>query len=53
MKVKLSDIKPNPANPRIIRDDAFGKLKRSLAQFPKMLEKRGVAVIKEAGLANA
>ena len=36
----ISEIKPNPANPRIIKDDRFKKLVKSLAGFPDMLNKR-------------
>ena len=38
--VKLSAVKANPNNPRVIRDDKFAKLKRSIIDFPEMLEKR-------------
>ena len=38
--VKLTDVKANPNNPRIIRDDKFAKLKQSIIDFPEMLEKR-------------
>jgi ParB-like chromosome segregation protein Spo0J len=37
---KISQIKPNPKNPRIIKDERFEKLKKSLQEFPEMLEKR-------------
>ena len=47
MRIKLSEIHPNPANPRFIRDDPFRSLKRSIAQFPAMLQKRPIAVIKD------
>ena len=40
MLVKIKDIKPNPKNPRIIKDDKFNKLVKSLKEFPEMLEKR-------------
>jgi hypothetical protein len=40
MKVKTSQIKNNPKNPRILRDDKFLKLKKSIQEFPEMLEKR-------------
>lgn len=40
----ISKIKLNPANPRIIRDAEYRDLVRSIAQFPKMLYKRGVVV---------
>ncbi len=40
MIVKISEIKPNPKNPRTIRDDKFQKLVKSIQDFPQMLEKR-------------
>lgn len=43
-KVKLKGIKPNPDNPRVIRDAKFDKLVDSLLSFPGMLEKRGIVV---------
>lgn len=36
----ISEIKPNPKNPRTIRDDKFKKLVKSIQDFPEMLEKR-------------
>jgi len=42
--VKLSEIKSNPNNPRIIKDDKFGKLVKSIQEFPKMLEIRPIVV---------
>ena len=42
--MKVSEIKLNPANPRIIRDEKYRVLVRSVAQFPKMLDKRGIVV---------
>ena len=39
-KVKISQIKANPKNPRIIKDDKFKKLIKSIKDFPEMLEKR-------------
>lgn len=47
MRIQLKDIKPNPANPRLIKDNAFKDLLRSVAQFHQMLEKRPIAVTKE------
>jgi DNA modification methylase len=38
--VKLTNVKPNPNNPRVIRDEKFAKLKQSIIDFPEMLEKR-------------
>lgn len=36
----ITDIKPNPKNPRVIKDEKFAKLVQSLKDFPEMLEKR-------------
>ena len=44
MKVKVKDIKPNPNNPRYIRDEKFEKLKQSIKEFPEMLKLRPVVV---------
>ena len=40
MKVKTYKIKSNPNNPRLIKDDKFRKLVKSIKDFPEMLEKR-------------
>ena len=42
--VKLSEVKTNPNNPRIIKDDKFSKLVKSIKEFPKMLEIRPIVV---------
>ncbi len=42
MKLKISEIKPNPNNPRLIKDDAFKKLVQSIKDFPEMLEAREI-----------
>ena len=42
--MKLSDIKPNPNNPRVIKDDAFKKLCNSIKEFPKMMALRPMVV---------
>jgi ParB-like chromosome segregation protein Spo0J len=36
----IKKIKPNPQNPRVIKDDRFAKLVKSLTDFPQMLDKR-------------
>lgn len=46
--MKLSEIKPNPSNPRIIKDDKFKKLVQSLKDFPKMMALRPI-IIDETG----
>lgn len=43
-KVKISDIKLNPNNPRLIKDDKFAKLVQSVKDFPEMLEIRPIVV---------
>lgn len=43
-KVKLSDIKPNTNNPRILNKDKFKKLTQSIKHFPEMLEIRPIVV---------
>ena len=35
--MKLSDIKINPNNPRVIKDERFEKLVKSIDEFPKMM----------------
>ena len=42
--VKIALVKPNPNNPRIIKDDKFVKLVNSIKEFPKMLELRPIIV---------
>jgi hypothetical protein len=43
-KVSIKDIKSNPNNPRVIRDDKFRKLVKSINDFPEMLELRPIVV---------
>ena len=43
-QVKLYKIKGNPKNPRIIKNDKFKKLVKSIQEFPQMLEKRPIIV---------
>ena len=43
-EVKLSSIIENPNNPRFIEDLDFEKLKKSIEEFPKMLELRPIVV---------
>ena len=38
--INIAEIKPNPKNPRIIKDEKFKKLVKSISEFPQMLEKR-------------
>ena len=43
-KVKISEVKTNPKNPRLIKDDKFKKLVKSIQEFPQMLEIRPIVV---------
>ena len=46
-KVKIGKIKNNPNNPRLIKDDKFKKLVKSIKEFPEMLEIRPIVVDKD------
>ena len=41
---KISAIKRNPNNPRILKDDKFAKLTQSIKDFPQMLDIRPIVV---------
>jgi DNA modification methylase len=43
-KVKIGQVKVNPNNPRLIKDDKFQKLVKSIKDFPEMLEIRPIVV---------
>ena len=45
--VSISKIKPNPNNPRLIKDDKFAKLVTSIQEFPEMLNIRPIVVNKD------
>ena len=47
MKVLIKDIKPNPNNPRLVKDDKFAKLVQSIKDFPQMLDIRPIVVNKD------
>ena len=40
IKVNIKDVKTNPKNPRIIKDDKYRKLVKSIQEFPDMINKR-------------
>ena len=44
IKVKISEVKTNPNNPRVLKDNKFKKLVESIKSFPKMLEIRPIVV---------
>lgn len=43
-KVKISKLKLHPDNPRLIKDDKFKKLVRSITDFPQMADVRPIVV---------
>jgi len=43
-QVKVSKVKANPSNPRIIKNDKFKKLVKSIKEFPEMLKLRPIVV---------
>lgn len=45
--INISEIKPNPSNPRLIKDYKFQQLKKSLEDFPDMANVRPIVVNKE------
>ncbi len=45
--MNIKEIKSNPNNPRIIKDEKFAKLKKSISEFPKMMELRPMVVNSE------
>lgn len=47
VKVKISEVKPNSINPRIIKDHKFHKLVDSIKEFPEMLKIRPIVVNSE------
>jgi len=44
-KVAITKVKPNPRNPRIIKDYKFKQLVKSIKEFPEMLEKRPIICV--------
>lgn len=45
--VKISEVKANPNNPRLIKDDKFKKLVQSIKDLPQMLDIRPIVVNKD------
>ncbi len=43
--IKVTEIKANPNNPRIIRDDKFRKMVESITSFPEMMVKRPMVCV--------
>lgn len=42
--MRIEEIRPNPSNPRYIKDDKFKKLVDSIKSFPQMLELRPLVI---------
>lgn len=42
--VSISEVKLNPNNPRLIKDERFSKLVKSIQDFPQMLQLRPIVV---------
>jgi len=47
IKVKVGAVKSNPKNPRLIKDDKFKKLVKSIKDFPEMESVRPIVVNKD------
>lgn len=45
--MNINDIKPNPNNPRLIKDEKFKKLVQSIKEFPKMMALRPMVINKD------
>lgn len=45
MNVAIRKLKPNPTNPRVLRDEKFAKLVQSIRDFPDMLNKRPIIAV--------
>ena len=45
--ISLNEIKNNPNNPRLVKDDKFKKLVKSIKEFPDMLKIRPIVVNKD------
>lgn len=43
--ISLSRLKPNPTNPRVLRDEKFAKLKKRIQDFPDMLNYRAIVAV--------
>ncbi len=43
--MELSKLKLNPKNPRVIKDDKFKKLVKSIQDFPEMMDKRPMVCV--------
>ena len=46
-RVDIRQVRPNPNNPRVIKDGKFQKLVKSITELPQMLELRPIVVNKD------
>tara|TARA_Y100001963_G_scaffold159258_1_gene262144 strand:+ start:1485 stop:2087 length:603 start_codon:yes stop_codon:yes gene_type:complete len=46
-KIDIKKVKPNPDNPRVIKNDKYNKLVTSIKEFPEMLKLRPIVVNKD------
>jgi hypothetical protein len=46
-KVSIDEVRLSPTNPRIIKDEKFKKLVKSIQEFPQMLEIRPIVIDEE------
>jgi len=44
MKLKINELSPNISNPRLIKENKFKKLVKSVKEFPQMLELRPIVI---------
>lgn len=44
MKIQINKVIPNEDNPRLIKNDKFNKLVKSIKEFPEMMELRPIVV---------
>ncbi len=49
-KISINKIFSNPVNPRLIKQDKFKKLVKSIKDFPEMLKLRPIVVNSEYGI---
>ena len=47
VKIKITEVKVNPTNPRFIKDEKFKKLVQSIKDLPQMLDIRPIVVNKD------
>jgi DNA modification methylase len=48
INIPLGKLKGNPNNPRVLRDEKFAKLKKSITDFPDMLNYRAIVAVSQA-----